>query len=224
VALYSSTLSRPATTPSFRGLPLGLQSATTSTSGKHQSTFRRPRSGVSGYFDALSPCRAPRTPDGSGRGSAPTNEERQNDMARLSLPADPYIERNAAPVSTIGEPEALGKETRLVQTGPVRDRHAPLAWRPWVLLHHVRPRATGDRHGYRGSRIDNWRELVPGELCNSPRVGWIHRRPQARLWKIPSAESDVIWPDGGQSAAGELRRFLITGEDLGMRRSADNGG
>ena len=33
-----------------------------------------------------------------------------------------------------------------------------------------------------------------------------------------------MWPDGGQSAAGELRRFLITGEDLGVRRSADDSG
>ena len=32
-----------------------------------------------------------------------------------------------------------------------------------------------------------------------------------------------MWPDGGQSA-GELRRFLITGEDLGVRWSADNRG
>lgn len=173
---------------------------------------------------ALSPCPAPRTPDGSGRSSAPSSEERQDDVARLSLSTDPHVERNAAPFSTIGETEALGKETGLVQTGPVRDRHAPLAWRPRVLLHHVGPRTTGDRHGHRGSGIDNRRELVPGELCISPKVGWIHRRPQAGLRKIPSAKSDVIWPDGGQSAAGELRRFLITGEDLGVRRSADNGG
>ena len=48
--------------------------------------------------------------------------------------------------------------------------------------------------------------------------------PAARLRKIPSAESDVIGPDGGQRAAGELRRFLIAGEDLGVRRSADDSG
>lgn len=29
-----------------------------------------------------------------------------------------------------------------------------------------------------------------------------------------------MWPDGGQSAR-ELRRFLITGEELGVRRSAN---
>ncbi len=32
-----------------------------------------------------------------------------------------------------------------------------------------------------------------------------------------------MWPDWGQSA-GELRRFLITGEDLGVCWSADNSG
>ena len=41
-----------------------------------------------------------------------------------------------------------------------------------------------------------------------------------RLRKIPRAESDVVWPDGGQSA-GELRRFLRTGQELGVRRSPD---
>ena len=165
----------------------------------------------------------PGTPDGSRRSSAPTGEERQNDVARLSPPADPHLEGYAAPYSTIGEPEALWKETTLVQTGPVRDQHAPLARRPWVLLHHVGPRATGDRHSHHDSRIDNRRELVPGELSPSARVGRIHGRPQARPRKIPSAESDVIWPDGGQSA-GELRRFLITGKDLRVRRSAHDSG
>ena len=144
-------------------------------------------------------------------------------MARLSLPADPHVEGNAAPFSTIGEPEALGKEPTLVQTSSVRDRHAPLAWRPWVLLHHVGPCTTGDRHGHRGSRIDNRRELVPGELSLSARVGRIHGRQAARLREIPRAESDVMRPDGWQGA-GELRRFLITGEDLGVRRSADDSG
>jgi hypothetical protein len=81
----------------------------------------------------------------------------------------------------------------------------------------------GDRHGHRGSRIDNRRELVPGELSLSARVGRIHGRQAARLREIPRAESDVMWPDGGQSA-GELRCFLITGEDLGVRWSADNSG
>jgi hypothetical protein len=142
-------------------------------------------------------------------------------VARLSLPTDPHVEGNAAPVSTIGEPEALGKETRLVETGPVRDRHAPLAWRPWVLLYHVGPRATGDRHGHRGARIDNRRELVPGELSLSARIGRIHGRQAARLREVPRAEPDVMWPDGRQSAR-ELRRFLRTGQELGVRSSADN--
>lgn len=144
-------------------------------------------------------------------------------MARRSLPANSHVEGYAAPYSTIGEPEALGKETTLVQTRPVRDRHAPLPWRPWVLLHHVGPRATGDRHSHRGSRIDNRRELVPGELSPSARVWRIHGRPQARLREIPIAEADVIWPDGGQSA-GELRRFLITSKYLRVRRSAHDSG
>jgi hypothetical protein len=48
-------------------------------------------------------------------------------VARLALPIDPHVEGNAAPPSTIGEPKALGKESTLVQTGPVRDRQAPLA-------------------------------------------------------------------------------------------------
>jgi hypothetical protein len=154
--------------------------------------------------------------------SATSGEERQNDVARLSLHADSHVEGNAAPLSTISEAETLGKEARLVQTGPVRDRHAPLAWRPWVLLHHVGPRITGDRHGHRCSRIDNWRELVAGELSPSARVGRIHGCQPARFREIPRAESDVMWPDGWQGAAGELRRFLITGEDLGVRRSADD--
>lgn len=174
--------------------------------------------------DALNQCPGRHTPDGSGRSSAPSSEERQNDVARLSLPADPHVEGNAAPFSTIGEAEALRKETRLVRTSSVRDRHAPLAWRPWVLLHHVGTRISSDRHGHRGSRIDNGRELVPGEFSVSTRVGRIHGRQEARLREIPRAESEVIWPDGGQSTAGELRRFLVTGEDLGVRRSADDSG
>ena len=32
-----------------------------------------------------------------------------------------------------------------------------------------------------------------------------------------------MWPDGGQSP-GELRRFFVTGEDLGVCWSADNSG
>ena len=170
-----------------------------------------------------STCAGAQTPDGSDRSSARSSEERQNDVARLALPADPHVEWDAAPLPTIGEPKALGKETRLVQTGLVRYRHAPLARRPWVLLHHVGPRTTGDRHGHRGSRIDNRRELVPGELSPSARVGRIHGRQAARLREIPRAESDVIWPDGRQSA-GELRRLLVTGEDLGVRRSANHSG
>jgi hypothetical protein len=167
------------------------------------------------------PVASPEHSAGSGQRFAPSSEERQNDVARLSLSADPHVEGNAAPFSTIGEPEALRKETRLVQTGPVRDRHAPLALRPRVLLHHVGPRTSGDRHGHRGARIDNRRELVPGELSVSTRVGWIHGRQEARLRKIPRAESDVMWPNGGQSA-GELRRFLCAGQELGVCKSADN--
>ena len=48
------------------------------------------------------------------------------------------------------------------------------------------------------------------------------RQPPASLRKIPNAESDVVGPDGSESAASELRRFLITGEDLGICRSADD--
>jgi hypothetical protein len=160
-------------------------------------------------------------PDGSGRTSASSSEERQNDVARLSLLPDSHVEGNAATLSSIGEPEALGKETGLVQAGPVRNRHAPLAWRPWVLLHHVGPRTTGDRHGHGGSGIDNRRELVPGDVSPSARVGRIPGRQATRLREIPRAESNVMWSDGRQSA-GELRRFLRTGQELGVRRSADN--
>jgi hypothetical protein len=145
-------------------------------------------------------------------------------VARLSLAVDSHIEGNAAPISTVGEAEALGKETRLVRTSSVRDRHAPLGWRPWILLHHVGARSTGDRHGDRGSRIDNRRELVPSEFGVSTEVGRIHGAQEARLRKIPRAECDVLRPGGGRSAAGELRRFLITGEDLGVPRSADDSG
>ena len=120
-------------------------------------------------------------------------------MARLSLPSDPHVEGNAAPFPTIGETEALGKETGLVQTGPVRDRHAPSAWRPRVLLHHVGPRTTGDRHGHRGSRIDNRRELVPGELSPSAKVGrWIHGRQAAdACGKYPAPNPMSCGPTGG---------------------------
>ena len=89
----------------------------------------------------------------------------------------------------------------------------------------VAPRSTavtGDCHRHRGSRIDNSRELVPGELSPSAGVGRIHGRQPARFRKIPSAESDVMRPEWGKSTAGELRRFLITGEDLRMRRGADD--
>jgi hypothetical protein len=80
-----------------------------------------------------------------------------------------------------------------------------------------------DRHGHCGSRIDNRRELVPGEVNPSTRVGRIHGRQPARLREIPRAESDVMWPDGGQNA-GELRRFFCTGQELGVRRTSDNSG
>ena len=62
----------------------------------------------------------------------------------------------------------------------------------------TRTATAGDCHSHRGARIDNRRELVPGEVSGSAGVGRIHGRQPACLRKIPSAESDVMRPDGGR--------------------------
>ena len=49
------------------------------------------------------------------RGSAPSGEEGEDDVSRLSLSIDPDVEGDAAPPSTVGEPKALGKKPGLCE-------------------------------------------------------------------------------------------------------------